>query len=122
MTLPQYYSNVEEFSAPLLDKQSPIHQAELRLSDIEASVVLRPFAEDFKKHGNARKFTDAYLPTIRSWNESIFTGSLNSKSSAQERSGLIEHYYNQYHSQIIDEPDGHSKAYVHANMTIEKVA
>lgn len=122
MTLPQYYNNVEEFSAPLLDKNSPVYQAGLRLSDIETAVVPCPFAEDFKKHGDAEKFANAYLPTIRTWNESIFTAGLNSKRSTEERKELIEHYYNQYHSQIIEEPDGHGMGYVHAYMTIEKVA
>ena len=69
MTLPQYYNTIEEFSAPLLDKNSPIYQAGLRLTDIETAVVPCPFAEDFKKHGNANKFaavsyTHLTLPTI----------------------------------------------------------
>lgn len=121
MTLPQYYNNIEEFSAPLLDNNSPVYQAGLRLTDIETAVVPCPFAEDFKKHGDATRFADAYLPTIRSWNESIFAGGLNSQRRAEERHELIEHYYDQYHRQILEQPDGHGMGYVHAYMTIEKV-
>jgi hypothetical protein len=121
MTLPQYYNRVEEFSAPLLDEQSEVYKSGLRLSDIETAVVPCPFAEDFKQHGNAVKFADAYLPTIRSWNESVFAGGLSTTRSSDERAELIEHYYNMYHSQIVDSPQGHGMGYVHAYMTIEKV-
>ena len=121
MTLPQYYNRVEEFSAPLLDKNSAVYKAGLRLSDVETAVVPCPFAEDFKKHGDAAKFADAYLPTIRSWNESIFAGGLSPQRSTDERRDLIEQYYNLYHSQIVEKPDGHGMGYVHAYMTIEKI-
>lgn len=121
MTLPQYYNRVEEFSAPLLDEQSPVYKAGLRLCDIETAVVPCPFAEDFKTHNDAVRFANAYLPTIRSWNESIFAGGLDTKRSITERSELIEHYYNMYHKQIVENPDGHGMGYVHAYMTIEKV-
>ena len=121
MTLPQYYNRVAEFRAPLQDEQSAVYQAGLRLCDIETAVVPCPFAEDFKKHGDAKKFADAYLPTIRSWNQSTFAGGLSNTRGLQEREALIEQYYSLYHSQVIDDPRGHGMGYVHAYMTIEKV-
>lgn len=121
MTLPQYYNTVEEFSAPLLDPGSAAHKAGLRLVDIETAVVPCPFAEDFKKHGDAEKFAKAYIPTIRSWNESTYLGGLSSQRSAAERADIIESYYGIYQQQVIDNPQEHGMGYVHAYMTIEKI-
>jgi len=121
MTLPQYYNNVDEFSAPLKDEQSAVYKAGLRLVDIETAVVPCPFAEDFKQHGDARKFATAYIPTIRSWNESTFLGALSEKRPIQERTEIIENYYQTYLEQVAESPAEHGMGYVHAYMTIEKV-
>ncbi len=121
MTLPQYYNTVEEFSAPLLDSASDAYKAGLRLVDIETAVIACPFAEDFKQHQDAAKFAKEYIPTIRSWNESIFFGALNSDRPIAERQQLIENYYGQYEQQVRDAPEGHGMGYVHAYMTIEKI-
>ena len=120
MTLPQYYNTVEEFSAPLLDNSSDVYKAGLRLESIETAVVPCPFAEDFKIHGDARKFAKAYIPTIRSWNESVFAGALSSDRPKQERQELIEAYYQRYQDQVAEKPEAHGMGYVHAYMTIAK--
>ncbi len=121
MTLPQYYNTAEEFSQPLLDTNSAVHKAGLRLVDIETAVVPCPFAEDFKVHGNAQQFAKAYIPTIRSWNESTFIGALSADRPTQEREDIIEAYYASYESQVAQNPQDHGMGYVHAYMTIEKV-
>lgn len=121
MTLPQYYNTVEEFSRPLLDSASEVYQSGLRLQNIETEVVSCPFADDFKKHGDAAAFAKAYIPTIRSWNESIFKGALSDSRSAKEKDELIETYYSLYEQQVRDNPEGHGMGYVHAYMTLEKV-
>lgn len=121
MTLPQYYNDVEEFSRPLLDTASDVYKSGLRLTDINTDIVSCPFADDFAKHGDAAAFAKAYIPTIRSWNESIFKGALSDTRSAQEKDELIEAYYDLYEQQVRDNPQGHGMGYVHAYMTIEKV-
>ncbi len=77
MTLPQYYNTVEEFSAPLQDSSEAVHQAGLRLEHIETRIVKCPYAESFAEHGDAARFAEEYIPTIRSWNESIFYNGLS---------------------------------------------
>jgi len=120
MTLPQYYNTVEEFSAPLLDKNSDVYKAGLRLESIETAVVACPFAEDYKSHGDAKRFAKAYIPTIRSWNESVFAGALAGDRPQQERDELIEAYYQRYQDQVAEAPEQHRMDYVHAYMTIVK--
>ena len=121
MTLPQYYNTVDEFSAPLLDTGSDVYKSGLRLVDIETAVVSCPFADDYQQHKNAEQFAHAYIPTIRSWNESTFLGALSDQRDAQERVEIIENFYATYQQQVADAPEQHGMGYVHAYMTIEKV-
>jgi len=121
MTLPQYYNNVEEFSQPLLDPASKVYQSGLRLSSIETDVVSCPFAKAYETHGDAAAFAKAYIPTIRSWNESIFKGALSDTRSDAEKNELIEAYYSLYEQQVAENPEGHGMGYVHAYMTLEKI-
>jgi len=121
MTLPQYYNSTDEFCAPLTDKQSPVYKAGLRLVDIETAVVPCPFAQSFKTHKNAEQFASAYIPTIRTWNESTFMGGLSTQRSSQDRAQIIQNYYQTYQQQVVANPDQHGMGYVHAYMSIEKV-
>ena len=121
MTLPQYYNTVEEFRAPFENTDSDVYKAGLRLESIETAVVPCPFAEDYKTHGDADRFAKAYIPTIRSWNESVFAGALSSERSEQQREELIEAYYQRYQDQVTERPQEHGMGYVHAYMTITKL-
>jgi hypothetical protein len=121
MTLPQYYNTVEEFSAPLTDPASPVYQSGLRLVDVHTRIVPCPFAEEFKTHGNVKRFANAYIPTIRSWNQSIFLGALDESCPLEERQELIESYYGTYHQRVLDAPEGHGMDYVHAYLIVEKI-
>lgn len=117
MTLPQYYRTVEEFAAPF-GKDEEL--ADLELVDIETRVIGCPFAADFVDHQDAARFAKEYIPTIRTWNESIFHGALKSDRPVQERRELIENYYSTYERMVGESPDGHAMDYVHAYMTIKK--
>jgi len=120
MTLPQYYNTVEEFSAPLQDKDDPVYQAGLRLDYIDTRIVKCPYAEDFAEHGDATRFADSYIPTIRSWNESIYFNALSEDRPLQERQQIIEDYYNSYRDRVRENPQGHGMDYVHAYTVISK--
>ena len=122
MTLPQYYNTVGEFSAPLQDQDDPVYQAGLRLEHIDTRIVQCPFAESFAQHGDAARFADEYIPTIRSWNESIFFNGLSGDRPLDERQQLIEDYYGTYHDIVRDSPDGHGMDYVHAYTVISKTS
>jgi len=120
MTLPQYYNTVEEFSRPLTDPDNRVYKAGLRLEHIETAAVVCPFAEAWKQHGDAARFAQDYIPTIRSWNESIFAGALSAQRNPEERQEIIQNYYSAYQSQVEHNPAEHGMGYVHAYMTITK--
>jgi len=121
MTLPQYYNTVEEFSAPLLDRESDVYKAGLRLDSIKTAVMPCPYAADFKRHANAADFAKAYIPTLRSWNESTYFAGLSSERPLQQRQEIIEQFYGTYEQQVAENPEGHAMDYVHAYMVISKV-
>ncbi|TNF87405.1 MAG: SAM-dependent methyltransferase [Gammaproteobacteria bacterium] len=122
MTLPQYYNTVEEFSAPLTDTSDAVYQAGLRLEHIDTRIVKCPFAESFAEHGDAEKFAEEYIPTIRTWNESIYFNGLSEQRPLEERREIIEDYYGTYRDLVRDNPEGHGMDYVHAYMVISKQA
>ena len=93
MTLPQYYNTVEEFSAPFKKTESPVYCAWLRLKQIETHITPCPFAEAFKEHQDAQRFAEEYIPTVRSWNKSIFFGALDIQRPLKEREKIIHDYY-----------------------------
>jgi hypothetical protein len=121
MTLPQYYNTVEEFSAPLKNVENPVYQAGLRLKQIETHITACPFAEAFKEHQDAQRFAEEYIPTIRSWNESIFFGALDTQRALEERQQIIRDYYQTYQDQVQESPELHRMDYVHAFTVIEKI-
>ena len=120
MTLPQYYNTVEEFSAPLTDANDPVYQAGLRLNHIDTRIVKCPYAESFREHGDAARFAEEYIPTIRSWNESIFFNALSNERPQQERQQIISDYYGTYQAMVRDDPEGHGMDYVHAYTVISR--
>lgn len=122
MTLPQYYNSVEEFSAPLQDQSDPVYQAGLRLDHIDTRLVVCPFAKSFEEHGDAARFAKEYIPTIRTWNESIYFNGLSTDRPLDERREIIEDYYQTYHDMVRDNPTGHGMDYIHAYMVISKAA
>ena len=121
MTLPQYYHTVEEFSAPLTDPNNPVFQAGMRLDDITTGVVRCPFAKKFEDDGDVKSFADGLIPTVRSWNQSIFTAGLSNERAESEKASLIESYYASYHQRVMDAPEGHGMDYVHAYMTLSRI-
>ncbi len=120
MTLPQYYNTVEEFTAPLVDPDDPVCQAGLRLEHVETRVVRCPFAADFEQHGDVERFVQGYIPTIRTWNESIWAAALHRERPVDERARIIEDYYARYADRVRAEPEGHGMDYVHAYLVIAK--
>jgi len=120
MTLPQYYNTVEEFSAPLQDTDEAVYRAGLRLEHIDTRIVKCPFAESFAQHADAARFAEEYIPTIRSWNESIFFSALSEDRPLDERRQIIEDYYGTYRDIVRDNPTGHGMDYVHAYTVISK--
>jgi hypothetical protein len=118
---PQHYRSVAEFTAPLRDESSPVHQAGLRLVHAETRVVRCPFEQDFtENHRDPERFAREYLPTLRSWSEATFVNGLDPDRSPEEKAGIVDEFYGRYQRQVAESPQGHAMDYVHCYLVCEK--
>ncbi len=119
----QFYRTKAEFSAPLVDVGCAVHQAGLRLISAHTGVVRCPFRAAFEEADgamSAREFAVSYIPTLRSWSETVFANALDPARPADQRAELIDLFYQRYEDQVADNPDGHAMDYVHCYLAIEK--
>jgi hypothetical protein len=122
-TFPQFYRTKEEFCAPLTDASSLVYAAGLRLVSAHTGVVGCPYWRAYNNLNSsmsAREFAVSYIPTLRSWSETVFVNALNSNRSAEKKAELINHYYQQYEDLVANNPSGHGMDYVHCYLAIEK--
>ena len=121
----QFYRTKEEFSAPLVDTSSPVYAAGLRLISAHTGVVGCPYRAAYEAAGGAmssREFAISYIPTLRSWSETVFATALDPARPADERAAIVDDFYQRYEDRVADSPDGHAMDYVHCYLAIEKTA
>ena len=122
-TFPQSYRTKEEFCAPLADTSSPVFAAGLRLVSAHTGVVGCPYRKAYERSNgsmSAREFAISYIPTLRSWSETVFLNALSPDRPIEEKAGLIDHYYQQYEDLVAHNPAGHAMDYVHCYLAIKK--
>ena len=69
---------------------------------------------------SAREFAVSYIPTLRSWSETVFLNALSPNRPTAEKTDLIDYYYQQYADLVARNPTGHAMDYVHCYLAIEK--
>jgi hypothetical protein len=119
-TFQQFYKTPEEFAAPFRDLNAPVSRAGLKLESIFTMVTPCPYAAEFKRHGDAKAFAKAYVPTLRSWSETVFAGALDPSRPVAERATIVDDFYGAYEAAVADAPEGHGMDYVHCVMEIAK--
>ena len=119
-TFPQFYKTIDQFSSPFDDPESAVSQAGLRLISAYTGVTKCPYRSEFNRVGDEKAFADAYVPTLRSWSETVFRGGLSPARSEKERSEIVDRFYANYHSLVQSQPELHAMDYVHTYMVIRK--
>jgi hypothetical protein len=117
---PQFYKTVEEYCAPLTDPASAVHESGLRLESAETRVVPCPYAARFAEDGDVESFAVSYVPTLRTWSETVFFNSLSSDRSEEERRDIVDGFYRSYVDLVREDPTGHAMDYVHIYMVVSK--
>jgi len=79
-----------------------------------------PYAEAFRVHGNAQNFAKAYVPTLRSWSETVFANALDPSRPAADRAAIVDALYGAYEADVARAPEGHRMDYVHCVTEIVK--
>ncbi len=109
----------------MLDDNSDVHKAGLRLISAHTGMVRCPYRAAFDAANgavSAREFAISYIPTLRSWSETVFANALDAARPAQERAELVDEFYGRYENLVADNPDGHAMDYIHCYLAIEKTA
>ncbi len=119
-TFQQFYKTPAEFAAPFRDPASAVSRAGLRLESLFTMVTPCPYAEAFEAHGDAAAFARAYVPTLRSWSETVFAGALDPARPQAERTALLDAFYGAYEADVAAAPRGHRMDYVHCVAEIAK--
>jgi hypothetical protein len=121
-TFPQFYRTVAEFRAPFDQPASAVSRAGLRLEQCFTRVTECPYAARFRAGQPAREFANAYVPTLRSWSESVFLAALDPARPEDERRRIVDRFYAAYQAEVAAAPEGHGMDYVHCFMVIAKAA
>lgn len=120
-TLQQFYRSIDDFAAPIRDPDLVVSKAGLRLDHISTRVTACPYATAFRAQGDATRFADAYIPTLRSWTESTFFSALDPSRSQDDRQAIVDRFYAAYKADVAASPEGHGMDYVHCFMVLAKV-
>ena len=118
---PQVYRTEDQFVAPLKDPGSAVHKAGLRLEHVEARHLVCPYVRAFQTHGDARRFANEYIPTVRSWSEPTFASGLASGRSPQQRAEILDEFFGRYERAVAAAPSGHGMDYIHIHLVAVKV-
>ena len=121
-TFAQVYRTPEEFTAPLTDPASAVHRAGLRLVSAKTGLTACPYRAAFDEGGmTPQDFAASYVPTLRSWSETVFANALGANRPAEERAALVDTFYSRYEAMVAADPDGHAMDYIHCYLAIQKV-
>lgn len=121
-TFVQHYRTLDEFTAPFQDPNSAVSKAGLVLKSAETWLTPCPFQQAFENAGGSmspREFAVSYIPTLRSWSETVFKSALSDRPDAEAQS-LVDRFYQAYEDEVANSPDGHAMDYVHIVLDIEK--
>ena len=119
-TFQQYYKTVPEFVAPF-EFDSPVTRAGLRLDHVSTVLTPCPIAAAFRDSGDPAAYARAYVPSVRSWSQSMFLAALNPSRSQEERAAIVDQFYDAYEADVAAAPELHWKDYVHCIQSISKV-
>ena len=123
-TFSQFYRTREEFCAPLVDPSSEVYQSGLRLVSAHTGVVKCPYRAAYEAAGetmSTQEFAASYIPTLRSWSETVFATALDSARPEDARAALVDLFYQRYEDRVAADPTGHAMDYVHCYLAIEKI-
>ena len=68
-----------------------------------------------------RAFAESYVPTLRSWSETVFANALDPARPDAERAGIVDLFYHRYEDAVAAAPAQHAMDYVHCYLAMEKV-
>ena len=122
-TFPQHYRTVAEFSRPFIGNDCLANEIGLKLNKCFTKLTKCPYQQQFKNNKKIvtpTEFAKDFIPTIRSWSETVFRSALKGRTCL-EADHIIESFYKNYENEVVSNPSDHSMDYVHIVMEIERI-
>ena len=123
-TFSQHYRRMEEFLAPFDDSESAVSRAGLKVRHASSMLTPCPYRQAYEDSNGAMSAADfarSYVPTLRSWSETVFSTALDQRP-ADEAAAIVDRFYQAYEDEVAAAPDGHAMDYIHLILDIEKAA
>jgi hypothetical protein len=116
ISFPNYYRSSEECEAGVRDIEG------LKVVECVEKIVPCPYREAWN-NGNVegrtpRQQAEWYVPTTRTWSESIFKNAL--KPHRNDKDAIMEKFWSNYVDLVTQDPSIHGMDYVHTYLVIEK--
>ena len=122
-TFPQHYRTVAEFSEPFNGDNCLADRLGIKLNACFTKLTKCPYRLHYEKNKSTvtpASFASEFVPTTRSWSETVFRSALRGRSNA-EVTEIVESFYQNYETEVANDPDSYSMDYVHIVMDIERV-
>ena len=70
--------------------------------------------------GAAKAHAKWYVPTTRTWSNSVFRSALDSSRSEAEKDEIVDEMFRRYEADVAVAPQDHGMDYIHAHIHIQK--
>ena len=119
---PNHYRTVDECRRPFDDATSALNRVGVHLDSIETRQVPCPYQLEWAASGgDAAQAASTFVPTTRTWSNSVFEAGLDaSKRSPEECAELANEMYGRYEAEVAKDPAAHAMDYVHSYMRFSK--
>tara|TARA_Y100000589_G_scaffold236289_1_gene223725 strand:+ start:147 stop:1199 length:1053 start_codon:yes stop_codon:yes gene_type:complete len=118
-TIQNFYKSPEEFTSPLINKDSITYKNGLRLIKERTVYVDCPYKEKWKLNNNTEEFSVALMETIRSWSKHSFLSALDKSNISNVNPADM--LFERLTQRISSDPDSWSLDYVEHHMMMEKI-
>jgi len=106
-TFPQYY-RTEADSLSFFENNKTLEV----ISTLDIT-TLCPYRAQYDKGQNVPDFAKEFMGTLSSWSTGVFKSALADTRSSEEKSRIIEIFFERYQQKVIENPKNHSMDYVH---------
>tara|TARA_B100000900_G_scaffold400734_1_gene404678 strand:+ start:4 stop:1050 length:1047 start_codon:yes stop_codon:yes gene_type:complete len=117
-TIQNFYKSPEEFTSPLLNKDSMAYKNGLRLIKERTVYVDCPYKEKWKKNQKTEEFSIGLMETIRSWSRHSFLSAL--EQNLDSIINPVDILYDRLTQRISSDPENWSLDYVEHHLMMEK--
>ena len=95
----------------------------VKLNKIFTKLTKCPYRQEYENNKaitTPEEFAKEFIPTTRSWSETVFRSALKNRTY-EEINEIVESFYKNYESEVSNSPSEHSMDYVHIVMEIERI-